>query len=232
MPPDSVAELAAQFERLAALVGPKARKSLERIREACDVIETAGGTISYARVGAMATAKFGGPKAQTIFNNKIHREYIDLRRGARGPCAKNSLKVRKTAEAKLADYPAAGLDSKTRACIDLLRASVARLERDVAFLAKTNESLTMRKPISFKNAFAAGATKHGGLDVNAGVASDLPPKALLRALEVVLSGKIMSFQVEVRGEHLLVSCMVDGRRDVLMTPAQARDAIEWVQLHP
>ena len=67
------------YQRLMEELSPKAKVSLERVKVACDTIETSRGTMNYTRVADLATERFGGPRRQSVQNNKTLKFYIAKR---------------------------------------------------------------------------------------------------------------------------------------------------------
>jgi hypothetical protein len=60
---------ASYYDRCIKELAPKARKSLERIKSACDQIQIGLGKMDYATVSRLATKSYGGPAYSSILNN-------------------------------------------------------------------------------------------------------------------------------------------------------------------
>lgn len=154
------------FESLCKDASPKFVKSLERIRSACDHIVAAKGPISYAQVGAVATKLFGGPKAQSIHNNAEHKRYIDARqREYRGTTLETAVTPSKGARSK--DYPASGLDYKTRRYIDDLRQRNDMLEAAMREFKVQVARATREAPVDIAALIGAGPQDDGSMAVPA-----------------------------------------------------------------
>lgn len=216
------------FERLNATLGHKGRKSLTRVREACNQIELARGAMDYSRVAAVAMNAFGGPKIQTIFNSRALRDYIDAR--AQYASGRSATPKAAITRVKSTDphYPSSNLDAKTRTHIDLLRATVNRQKREIDLLSKATETLSAAKPISFVTAFHSGVQPEGALDLQAGMDRDKVPASLRAALPKLLSRSARRIQIEAQNDLLMLICTVDGERQVLLTPAQVHEVLSWL----
>jgi hypothetical protein len=75
----SIESSSAIYKELERTLGPKAVTSLTNLKAACDLIVVARGTMNYSLVARVATEHFGGPKAQTVQNNKNLKRYIGAR---------------------------------------------------------------------------------------------------------------------------------------------------------
>jgi hypothetical protein len=219
------------FRLLLAEVGPKARTSLERIKAACDMIESMRGLMNYSRVAAVTTEQFGSPRAQTVQNSKQLKAYIAVRmkeyeegkhpRPRRDTSPKYPVKVEPT-------YPVEGLDAKTRLFIDLMTQTNQRLEAENNRLAHLLEKETERRPISLTDAFSRGPTSTFGVDVNLGETSKRLPDGLKDALSTVLNGKVDSFVVQRRGDLVRLVYQLDGIENTLLSPSQWKEAEVWI----
>jgi len=150
------------FESLSLDGSPKFVKALERIKDACDNIETAKGPMTYNQVGAMATKLFGGPKAQSIHNNAEHKRYIDARQREYRQAPASDVSGSTEAKA-IAKYPAGGLDYKTRRYIDDLRQRNEMLEAAMReFRAQITRS-TQENPIDLGQLISAGPAPDGAM---------------------------------------------------------------------
>ena len=221
------------YEQLLKDLGPKARRSLERIRSACNTIALARGAMTYSRVAKVAVERFGGPANQTILNNKQLKAYIDARAladrrsngrsNAPGPASASGLS-RRTEQ-----YPSEGLDAKTMACIDMLRAEVARNEQLILTLQKTLESQTKRSPLSFEEALRLGPGRLTELQLPLVANGNNMPIAMRRALTSVLTGEVATLQVEVRDGKQRLAGTRQGTLEILLSPFQWTEALEWLR---
>lgn len=231
LPEDPANELYIQMH---SELGPKARKSLERIRSACNTISLAHGVISYSRVAHVALERFGAPAYQTILNNKHLKRYIDARALAEshstGPANARGRPTAAAPPRSIEPYPSEGLDPKTRACIDMLRSEVARNERLIETLQNALEERTKRAPLSFEKALQLGPGEAAELQLPSWNAGERMPDGMRRALKSVLVGEIMNLQIETRdGKRRLVGTR-HGTLEILLSPFQWSEALEWLQL--
>jgi hypothetical protein len=211
-------------------VGAKARVSLERIKAACDRIEAMRGLMNYSRVAATATDLFGGPRAQTIQNNRHLKAYIATRISEyQGTRSKGTYpKPREQVTNQTTKYPAIDLDAKTRMHIDILRESNEMLARENLRLTQLLEQESLRRPLSLTEAFGRIPTGELALDIRQTIErSDFPP-CLLDALEVVFNKQPVKIQIQRRGHSTRLSCEVDGIAQTLLTPAQWVEVDQWV----
>ncbi|WP_157639462.1 hypothetical protein [Burkholderia ubonensis] len=218
------------LEQLMGLVGAKARVSLERIKTACDRIEAMRGLMNYSRVAAVTVELFGGPRAQTIQNNRHLKAYIATRIGEyrRSRPGDFAPKLRERVNDQAAYYPTADLDAKTRLHIDMLRQDNERLRRENKRLAQLLERESLRQPLSLAEAFGHGPTEELGLDIRLPSEQHPIPPSLLDALEVVFNKQPPLVQIQRRGQSVRLSCEVDGVVQTLLSPAQWKEAIEWM----
>lgn len=77
------ASIESLFERrLSSLTNTRARQSLERIKEACDFLESSQAVITPTKVARYCESRWGGPKAQSIRNSADTLfAYVQARRG-------------------------------------------------------------------------------------------------------------------------------------------------------
>ncbi|OXH92519.1 hypothetical protein CA831_02380, partial [Burkholderia multivorans] len=150
--------------------GAKARVSHERIKAACDRIEAMRGLMNYSRVAAMATDLFGGPRAQTIQNNRHLKAYIATRISEYHAPRSGGVapRARKRVTDEAMHYPATDLDDKTKLHIDILRQDNERLARENIRLAQMLEQESLRHPLSLTEAFGRGTTEELGMDIRDG----------------------------------------------------------------
>ncbi|MGU2415305.1 hypothetical protein [Burkholderia cenocepacia] len=219
------------FLRLTGAVGPKARVSLERIKVACDRIESMRGLMNYSRVAAVTTELFGSPRAQTIQNSKELKAYIAMRVGEyREHSRPNDRRAKfpRYATRDRSPYPVEGLDSKTRLFIDFMAQDNERLETENRRLAQLLERETERRPVSLAEAFGRGPTVELGLAVElTGETHDIPA-CLTDALHVIMGGTATHFEVQRRGEAMRVVYEHNGIRHTLLTPSQWKEVQDWL----
>lgn len=230
LPEDPVHEL---YSQLQAELGPKARKSLERIRSACNTISLVHGVITYSRVSQVALERFGGPAYQTILNNKLLKSYIDARAlAASQNFGRANRPNRPTASAltkRIEPYPCEGLDPKTKACIDMLRSEVARNERLIETLQNALGKQTKRAPLSFEKALQLGPGQAAELLLPSPRPDELLPAAMRRALTSVLAGEITNLQIETRDGKQRLAGTRHGTLEILLSPFQWSEALEWLR---
>ncbi|MBU9454717.1 hypothetical protein [Burkholderia multivorans] len=212
-------------------VGAKARVSLERIKAACDRIEAMRGLMNYSRVAAMATDLFGGPRAQTVQNNRHLKAYIATRiseyHAPRSGGAAPKAGKRITDEA--VHYPATDLDAKTKLHIDILRQDNERLARENIRLAQMLEQESLRHPLSLTEALGSGPTDELGLQVELSDSNSQIPRCLLDALEVIFIKQPSAIQVQRRGQSIRLASEVDGVVQTLLSPAQWVEVTKWLK---
>jgi hypothetical protein len=108
---------------LSGLTNPRARQSLERIKEACDFLESSKATITPTSVARYCESRWGGPKAQSIRNaSDTLFAYIQARRGGQALPVADRKK----------DYEPPIRDEAVRAYVALVKA-----ERDEAVRMKS-----------------------------------------------------------------------------------------------
>ncbi|MEJ6004776.1 hypothetical protein WG899_04390 [Paucibacter sp. AS339] len=227
--PDSVDELFARFNDQAA---PKAKRNLKHIHDACNTIALARGEMNYSRVSKVAMDLSGGPAYQTILNSRLFRDYIDERvrleqrlSGAHRATFRTSGAATGKAQP---EYPCEGLDAKTRACIDMLRAEADRNERLIKGLQEVLERQTLRMPLSFEEALKIGPGQDAEVQLGQLPKQDYMPKAMRGALEAVLTDAVALLKVEARGASRRLVATRNGTEEVLLTPAGWSEALAWL----
>lgn len=134
----------------------KFHKSLERVRKACDNIESMKGLLNYSRVAKYTENHFGSPKRQSIMNNADLRLYIDLRK-QENKNYKRSASNTCSSKNKVPEYPCDNLDLKTKSYIDQLRARNAFLEKSMQQLQQEILNETRKNPIDLEKSIVTGA---------------------------------------------------------------------------
>lgn len=186
----------------------KGKRSLERVKLACDQIEEARGIMSYAQVSRVATRAFGGPKQQTILNSGKLREYI----GARiAEYERNQPSVGAStvdqSDHHVDSYPSQNLDLKTRVYIDRYRQRCLMLERVNYELSRILETQTLKRPPSLADLIELGSDEDGSLKM------ELPrppvPKEVLEGIK-----KLLGLTEHVRGLAIIDR---DSRRALIFS---------------
>lgn len=229
-------EGAAQMQaRLEGELRGKARTTLKNIVAACNEIETAHGVMNYSRVGAVATDRFGGPRAQSILNNKWAKNYISKRveeYDAKSRSGRRRAKGGVQKPESRTTYPVDGLDAKTKLYIDILRQHQQRLEAENKYLSDLLEERTRKAPISIAEAISRGPTPTGA------ISPTLPPirvpLALKRALQTLFrintnDGTAESFAVRHRAKKHMLVCTDGGVESTLLSPSEWEEAVMWLR---
>ena len=220
------------FQQLINEVGPKARTSLTRIKDACDEIEALGGLMNYSRVAAVATKRFNGPRAQTIQNSKQLKAYIAVRMHeyqTRKRTRPRASKFTESTGASGSPYPAEGLDAKTKLFIDCMTQDNRRLETENRRLTRMLEEATERRPISLAEALGRGPTSTLGLDVKLAADMTEMPEGLMETLRTLFSCEISHFEVQRREEAIRLAYELDGVVHTLLSPSQWQAAKDWLK---
>ena len=223
------------YEMLHNDCGPKAKASLERVKQSCDDIVLMKGTLNYSRVAELTTKRFGGPKKQSIQNSRSLKSYIAKRMdeydeerwkgGQHNPASKGDKRHEN-------GYPTDGLDIKTRVYIDRIRDIVKRLEEENKYLSQLLEKETRENPISFSEAIAGGVQQDGSVDLSL-IHTNSEPSFLKAALQKILGvdqsvGELKRFEVLVRGERRKLVCNDGGVEMTLVQPNEWQQLVEWV----
>ncbi|MGF6288810.1 hypothetical protein [Paraburkholderia youngii] len=219
------------YARLLEEVGPKARSSLERIRDACDEIELVRGTMNFSRVAAIATERFGGPRNQTIQNNKSLKLYITARVAEYSAVGRGNGGNREThadQRQERDEYPSDRLDPQVRLCIDLLRGHHARLEAENKQLSALLERETEKQPVSLSTALALGPAEDLSLRISVPHRPTSIPAAMMAALKLIFDGEVTAFQVERKDALTRLVASSPGELRVLLTPADWVTARTWL----
>ena len=122
----SSASLSADLE--ASTRSPKAARSLANIKAAVDIVLKGSWDRSLASVAQVCTERFGGPKYQSICNNKSYRAYINAR-------------FSEARSEAIASRPGVPPPAEAEALIDVLKAQVQALAEENARLKKAFRSL-------------------------------------------------------------------------------------------
>lgn len=207
----TASELYAEYRRDAS---PKFALALDRIKSACDHIQTASGSMTYSQVGKMAVQLFGGPKAQSILNNEKHKAYIDARRRE---FLQSSSRPSTTQRDKVLDvYPTDGLDYKTRRYIDDLRQRNSMLEAAMVELKKQVLTATEDRPLDLEKMLKAGPDSGLAMTMIPSSSPSIPREAIeaIYALTVDLPTKVAEVEL-YKGKALRLRT-----GEWLVTPAQ------------
>lgn len=207
----SAVDLYTEFRRDA---GPKLSLALERIKSACDHIETAAGSMTYSQVGKMAVQLFGGPKPQSILNNVKHKAYIDARR--REYSERSATTSTPNGAKATVPYPSNGLDFKTRRYIDDLRQRNAMLEAAMKTLKQQVLSATDERPLDLEKMLKAGPNEGLMMTIvpSRATAISQEVKEAIHALTIDLPNKVSAVEL-YKGKALRLRT-----GEWLLTPAQ------------
>lgn len=182
----------------------KSKTSLENVKKACDLIVASRGVMNYSRVALVATESFGGPKKQSIQNNKDLKRYISARLEEYLGGRKHHSLPSRTEENMQSKYPETGLSPRVKVYIDQLVIRLNLVEKRYQELRKQQEELTKRNPVSLIDAIEKGSTEEGNLileytvdncqemhgELKAAVASLLDLREHIKSLEVeVINGQ-------------------------------------------
>jgi hypothetical protein len=221
------------FARLIEEGGPKLRGSLCKIKEACDEIELARGVMSYSRVAEVATARFGGPKKQSVQNNHRLKSYIAARsEHYEGKFRNRVQKVDSDDDSSLSKkFPVAGLDMKTRLHITHLEDHVRRLELENRHISDSLQRATRANPLSLADLIAGGPEPDGSLHVE--VPNGTPDS--VRRLVAALLGKLPGLEsvetIAVRriGEVGEIVCLDHGIERHVIVQRQWVEVSNWLE---
>ena len=165
--------------------GSRIEKSMINLKRACDKIVAIRGNWSYAGVARMVN---GTPAQQTINNNKIFRDYIDLRK--QEYLAKYSFKEQIRPKIEENPYPVSGLDIKTRQNFDYLIGRNKFLENTLQRLDRDLLEATQNNPEDLAESITLGPDDD--LNLQTVYSKAIPPTILKNAIEKILD-VIISF---------------------------------------
>lgn len=223
------------YERLYEESGPKAKVSLERVKQTCDDIVLMKGTLNYSRVAELTTKRFGGPKKQSIQNSKLLKSYIGKRLEEYSETRVNGHQYSLTKDHEKNNdngYPSGGLDIKTRVYIDRMRDIVKRLEEENKFLSQLLEKETRKTPISFAEAISSGVQSDGSVNLSLNDQTNIPVSLkpfLLKLLGLdAQTGALKQFEVLARDTKRKLVCTDGGVEMTLITPMEWDELSAWV----
>jgi hypothetical protein len=217
------------YQQLLRELKTKAIKSLVNMKKACDQIALARGEMSCAQVARIATESFGGPKAQTIRNNRKLKGYLECRKEA----YRLASRATRQSEPPLSDngnryYPSEKLDTKTRVYIDLLWERLSLVERRYKILKEQQERSTKANPINLASGIEVGPNAEGVLVLAESQSNTALLDIVRESIEILLelTNHVSSLRYErIGGIEKLVLKRASGDHTVL-TPAQLT-AIRW-----
>lgn len=202
------------FERLMRdAKSPKFKTALERVRKACDTIESMGGVLNVNRISEYCVNHFGGPAPSTLHNSNDHKVYIGLRRQE---AEAKQAPVKKSTPPK-SKYPVDGLDQLTKNYIDQLLERNKLLESTNTWQRKVLENKTRAEPLKLGQAITTGPDQGMALQVLEGSAADgLPSPALSPALRDAIQSATQALEtLEAKVDYLTVDVRKDGRKRLL-----------------
>ncbi len=152
------------YKLLSNELGHKSKTSLKNLKSACDLIVSSRGVMNFSTVAKIATEQYGGPKVQSVQNNKHLKRYIVARINEYNRAYKtHQLPKSKDNKTEENSYPASGLDVRTKQYIDELRTRLNLCEKRYEDLRKWQENFTKGNPVNFASAIESGATDTGSL---------------------------------------------------------------------
>ncbi len=149
-------------EIIKAAKSGKSKKSIENIKKSCDLIVAARGVMNYSRVAVVATENFGGPKKQSVQNNKNLKRYIAARQEEYFGKTKDHGAPCQTESQTLFQYPETGLSPRVKIYIDQLMTRLNLVETRYQELRKQQEKLTKKNPVSLSAAIERSPIEESG----------------------------------------------------------------------
>ncbi len=224
----SLESSAAVYDALCKELGPKGIKSLNNIKSACDLIVSSRGMMNYSRVASLATENYGGPKKQSVQNNKNLKRYIDARVDEYTQARKShQLPANKKQGATQRSYPAENLDPRTKTYIDQMHTRLDLAEARYRELRKWQEQHTRSNPLSLAKAIGKGPSDSGAMQLehtnNNSELMDQVHQGVKSLLN--LTNFIGSLQFETRGDKKKLTLDRPAGKHVVLTPQQL-EAIE------
>ncbi len=199
----TIESAAAVYNLLFEELGHKSKTSLKNLKAACDLIVSSRGVMNISSVAKVATEHYGGPKAQSVQNNKHLKRYIVARMHEYNKAERThtlpSVNNKKTQENS---YPVSNLDVRTKLYIDELRTRLNLCETRYQDLRKWQEHFTKANPVDFTSAISAGAIDNDLLKLeyqNDNTALLTQVKQAIKSL-LNLENYIPNLQVKTRGK--------------------------------
>ncbi len=214
----------AVYAVLSKELGPKAVKSLVNIKSACDLIISSRGVMNYSRVARVATECFGGPKQQSVLNNKNLKRYIDTRiyeySQSKRPYQLSSTRKKDDLEPKV--YPIDNLDSRTKTYIDQLHTRLELAENRYRELRKWQEEYTKANPVNLAEAIGRGPTDVGAMQLEYKSDNSELINQVREAVGALLniSEFISTLVIETKGEKKRLTLKRPAGDHVVLTPKQ------------
>ena len=222
--------VASYYDRCVKEFAPKARKSLERLKSACDQIQINRGKMDYASVSRVATKSYGGPAYSSILNNGKLKLYIDLRKGEYERSGQTKTLTKPGDNSEKPRYPRPDLDARTRLFIDQQWTYIEQLENRNRLLEAAQNELTgarsvhtkVEEPLDYAEIISRGPEGvHLQIDYR-------PPHPLAsKAKEAItnllgLVEKIENLKIEERDGKKMLVCERHSGRETILTPAHFR----------
>ncbi len=223
------------FVRLSIDAGPKMLLSLQRLKEACDDIERARGSMSYTRVAEVATAKFGGPKKQSVQNSHLLKSYIAARN------CEYDAKFKARSQRNDADgekspsmrYEIADLDMKTRVYVTHLEDQIRRLNFENQNISEALKQATRAAPLSLADLISAGPDSEGGLQMEI---QKSVPDSIRKLVAALLGmdrdlGEIEQLVIRRMGDAGELICIDHGIERHVVVQRQWYEMANWLREH-
>jgi hypothetical protein len=216
---------AAVYAALDQTLSPKARKSLQQLKAACDLIVASRGVMNYTRVGRVATENFGGPKAQSVLNNKDLKRYVGARileyaqdkKGHKLPPAKNPAKG-----AEDRTYPTPNLDTRTKVYIDQLHTRLEVAESGYRELRQWQEAFTRANPVDLADAVGQGPSESAALQLRYTLQDNAERQRLREGIKALLDlpnlTRVLAY--ETRGDKKALMLHRPTSSEMILDPAQ------------
>ena len=218
------------YTELQTFIGAKAKTSLTSIKKTCDIIESTLGIMSIAKIGKVAEAQFGGPKVQSIRNNKNLKRYIDCRIHE----YQNKRQVKQASKKSTGDehtrYPSKDIDSRTKLYIDNLRSRNKMIEERYKELSKWQVNFTKQNPIDLAALISMGPSDTGDLDIHYTKDVNESLFSVRDAIKSLLSlpEYIERLSIEVRDEKTAMILHSSRGDHVVLTPTQYKTLTQFI----
>jgi len=179
--------------------------------------------MNYSSVARVTTEKFGGPKKQSIQNNKNLKRYIDARVSEYTQDRKylelpeknkNNLKTKK--------YPVENLDLRTQTYIDQLESRLKLAETRYSELRKWQENFTRVNPVKYAEVISKGPSDTGTMQLEYKPENNEQLDDIRQGLRELLNLKdfIGSLEEETKGEKKRLTLKRPAGDHVVLTPQQ------------
>lgn len=180
--------------------------------------------MNYSRVARVATECFGGPKQQSVLNNKNLKRYIDARRYEYSQSERSHQlsATRKKGDLEYKVYPVDNLDSRTKIYIDQLHARLELAENRYRELRKWQEEHTKANPVNFAETIGRGPTDDGAMQLEYKSDNSELINQVREAVGALLniSEFISTLVIETKGEKKRLTLKRPAGDYVVLTPQQ------------